>query len=78
VFFEITKDGKVARAVSLCCDMFIDDLPEILAMPGFPEGMRKILFDPDNQFASNRDSGSKLERRSSWAAISLDVAREQR
>src|SRR5450755_2131325 len=50
VFFEVTKDEKVARACALRCDMFIDDLPEILAMPGFPEGMRKVLFDPENQF----------------------------
>jgi hypothetical protein len=78
VFFELTKDEKVARAASLCCDMFIDDLPEILAMPGFPQGMRKILFDPDNQFASDADGAGKLDRHSSWVAISADVIRERR
>jgi hypothetical protein len=77
VFFELTKEAKVARAASLGCEMFIDDLPEILAMPGFPEGMRKILFDPDNQFAGSHDGKAKLDRRSSWAAISADVAYEQ-
>jgi hypothetical protein len=46
-------------------------------MPGFPERMRRILFDPDNQFAGGLDGGGKLDRRSSWAAISADVAREQ-
>ena len=30
VFFELTKDEKVARAHDLACDVFIDDLPEIL------------------------------------------------
>ena len=59
VFFELTKEDKVARAASLRCDVFIDDLPEILAMPGFPDGMRKILFDPENQFA-----GSPMARES--------------
>jgi hypothetical protein len=77
VFFELTKEEKVARAASLRCDMFIDDLPEILAMPGFPEGMRKLLFDSDNQFAGSPDGAEKLDRRSSWAAISADVVREQ-
>lgn len=77
VFFELTKEEKVARASGLRCDMFIDDLPEILAMPGFPDGMRRILFDPDNQFAGSDGGGGKLARRLSWADISADVAREQ-
>lgn len=46
IFFELTKEEKVARALALQVDVFIDDLPEILAMPGFPEGVRPILFDP--------------------------------
>jgi len=77
VFFELTKEEKVARAAGLGVDMFIDDLPEILAMPGFPHGMRKVLFDPDNQFAGRAEDASKLDRRSSWAAISADIGREQ-
>jgi hypothetical protein len=77
VFFELTKEEKVARAADLGVDMFIDDLPEILAMPGFPLGMRKILFDPDNQFAGRTGNGGEVDRRSSWAAISANIAREQ-
>src|SRR6266404_4116929 len=46
---------KVARAAALRCEVFVDDLPEILAMPGFPNGMRRILFDPENQFENARD-----------------------
>lgn len=75
VYFELTKEEKVARAADLRVDMFIDDLPEILAMPGFPQAMRKILFDPDNQFAGRTDR--QVDRHSSWAAISADIAREQ-
>jgi phosphoglycolate phosphatase-like HAD superfamily hydrolase len=77
VFFELTKEEKVARAADLRINMFIDDLPEILAMPGFPLGMRKILFDPDAQFVGHAEGSSNLDRRSSWAAISADIAREQ-
>ena len=76
VFFELSKEEKVARAADLGVDMFIDDLPEILSMPGFPPGMRKILFDPDERFAEAGNWDGKLERRLSWAAISADVACE--
>jgi len=64
VFLETTKEAKVARAASLACDVFIDDLPEILAMDGFPRGMRKILFDPGNSHAAG-----PFETRRNWAEI---------
>ena len=72
VFFELTKGEKVARAHDLACDVFIDDLPEILNLSGFPPGMRKILFDPENQFAG--EAGA-FDRHISWAAISADLTR---
>jgi hypothetical protein len=71
VFFELTKQDKVARAAALRCEVFIDDLPEILAMPGFPDGMRRILFDPENQFENSSDHAGA--RSSSWAAITADL-----
>jgi hypothetical protein len=75
VFFEATKTEKVARAAALRVDVFIDDLPEILAMEGFPSGMRAILFDPDNAFAepaTSNDKG-KLDRCRNWPAIAALV-----
>jgi len=74
VFFELTKDEKVARAKALACQLFVDDLPEILAMSGFPVGMHKVLFDPENQFA---DKAAQFDRRASWAEIAADFARER-
>jgi len=74
VFFELTKDEKVARAKALACEVFIDDLPEILAMDGFPVGMHKVLFDPENQFAGK---AAQFDRRASWAEIAADFARER-
>ena len=68
VFFELTPQDKVARAAALACEVFIDDLPEILAMPGFPKGMRRILFDPENRFEN-----SGYHRGSSWAGITADL-----
>jgi hypothetical protein len=77
VFFELTKEEKIARAAGLRCEIFIDDLPEILTMPGFPDGMLRILFDPENRFASVAESIGKLHRRLSWAAITADLNRER-
>jgi hypothetical protein len=76
VFFELTKEDKVARAAALHCEVFVDDLPEILAMPGFPDGMRRILFDPENQFENSRDHTRNFIRSASWAAITADLARD--
>jgi hypothetical protein len=75
VFFELTADAKVARAVALRCDMFVDDLPEILAMPGFPAGMRRVLFDPGNRFAGAASEIGNIERRNSWPAIAAELNR---
>lgn len=44
VFFELTKEAKVARIVALGCTHYIDDLPEILDM--LPGDIQKILFSP--------------------------------
>ncbi|MBV5302735.1 MAG: hypothetical protein JZU70_00795 [Chlorobium sp.] len=44
VFFELTKEAKVARIIHLGCTHYVDDLPEILAM--LPETIVRILFDP--------------------------------
>lgn len=66
IHFETSKEGKVARAAALGCHIFIDDLPEILALPGFPAGMRPILFDPEGHYAQ---AGLPYPRFSTWAGI---------
>ena len=35
MFFELTKEAKVARIGGLGCTHFIDDLPEFLREPGW-------------------------------------------
>jgi len=47
LFFELTKEAKVKRIADINCDVYIDDLPEILNSPEFPKHTEKILFDPD-------------------------------
>ena len=43
-FFELTKDEKINRIKQQGCDIFIDDLPEILQDPAFPDKTKRILF----------------------------------
>lgn len=65
VFFELTKEEKLRRIGSACCNWFIDDLPEILLAPQFPEGVSRMLFDPDAHHAD----GSALPRMGNWTDI---------
>lgn len=44
VFFEPTRDEKVARIASLKLSHFIDDLPEVFAEPAFPAATAAIAF----------------------------------
>ena len=67
--FELTKDKKLARALTLGVDVFIDDLPEILAMPGWPEAVRRVLFDPDGHRPDGTWKGHRFERHATWAAL---------
>ncbi|MCR9219906.1 MAG: HAD family hydrolase [Alphaproteobacteria bacterium] len=69
-FFEITKEEKVARAAALEVDVFIDDLPEILAMEGFPPSCRRILFDPTGYSGAGSPA---FERLSSWRDIHAEL-----
>lgn len=65
IFFELTKEEKVARIADCNCDYYIDDLPEILQMQGFPEKTTRILFDPENNH-TDKNMHAKL---SSWKDI---------
>jgi len=48
VFFEESKQAKIARIQELECTHYIDDLPEILEM--LPRNIQAILFDPNNNY----------------------------
>lgn len=65
VYFELTKEEKIQRIVSLKCTHFIDDLPEILIADGVPRDLTKILFDPSDDF---QDIPNVVRKRS-WAEI---------
>lgn len=61
VFFELTKEDKLARITDLKCSVYLDDLPEILLAPSFPGGTEPLLFDPDGHHPD-----SPLPRIRSW------------
>ncbi len=52
LFFELTKEEKLRRIAACGCDIFVDDLPEILLAAGFPEHTRRLLFDPEGHHAA--------------------------
>jgi hypothetical protein len=59
--FESTREQKIQTINDYQCDVFIDDLPEILENREFPLETQRILFDPENQHKTNT-----LERANSW------------
>ena len=72
IYFEVTKEDKLARIQNFGCDVFIDDLPEILMAPTFPRQVKRFLFDPDNNHATK--SLDELQLVSSWPAFAGAVA----
>lgn len=65
VYFELTKLEKLERIGKLGCSSFIDDLPEFLSETGFPAGVERILFDPQNHYPT----GYSFRRITSWGEI---------
>ncbi len=65
VFFELTKQDKLARIAARGCTHFIDDLPEFLSEPEFPDGVERILFDPGQVHRTD----PPFHRVDSWAEI---------
>ena len=46
VYFEVSKEKKIKRILSLNCTHYIDDLPEILEL--LPKSISRILYDPNS------------------------------
>lgn len=44
VWFETTREEKIARLASLNPAAFVDDLPEVLGHPDFPAGVTRVLY----------------------------------
>lgn len=67
--FLDSRADKVAAIARRNCDLFIDDLPEVFAEPGFPARTTALLFDADgtHPFAVGR------QRFTHWREISAAV-----
>ncbi|WP_445775314.1 hypothetical protein [Shewanella sp.] len=84
LYFEPTREAKVARIQKLDCTHFIDDLPEVFEERSFPKATTKILFAPGSEggdkreqqvFASWRELGAALLGTESEAEMATMVAR---
>ncbi len=71
-FFETTLEKKIEKIEELCCDYFIDDLLEVLTKSEFPKNVKKILFDPNNQY----NKSSEYQKANSWKEI-LSIVNEK-
>ena len=69
VFFETTRDDKIARITQLGCAVFIDDLEEVLLDPAFPRQCRRLHLAID-MLAATEDG---LDRFPGWKAIEDDL-----
>lgn len=72
VYFEGTRQEKIARITQLDCSHFIDDLEEVLTDPEFPKSVERILF-------SESGAGSMPEPIvvcPTWRAVEQQVFRD--
>ncbi|TAK78053.1 MAG: hypothetical protein EPO11_01765 [Gammaproteobacteria bacterium] len=65
IFFETTREEKIARIHALHCTHFIDDLIEVLGSPLFPPTVQRFLFQP--QVSNERYDG--IKQYSNWIEI---------
>jgi hypothetical protein len=50
--FELTKKEKIKKIEVQKCDIFLDDLPEILLAENFPATTKRCLFDPERNYTA--------------------------
>jgi len=62
VYFEVSKEAKLARILEFGCAVFIDDLPEILLAEAFPKNTSPVLFDPEGNHEGDSLPGITIVR----------------
>jgi hypothetical protein len=68
VFFNKTKSEKILKIKNLECNIFLDDLPEILLAEDFPESTKRCLFDPGRNYREL--DGDTINVLHSWDSFS--------
>lgn len=64
VTFHESKAEKIVAISRAGCELFLDDLPEILSDPAFPDSTRGVLFSPDDE-----ETSWQGERVTSWRGL---------
>jgi hypothetical protein len=64
--FFPTREQKIAEIARQGCDLFIDDLEEVLTDPAFPPATRRLLFAPQGAVGG-------LDAFPDWASIAKAV-----
>lgn len=64
VFFEETLQAKLQRIAQLRCDIFIDDLTDVLTHDDFPKSCRGILLSADHDSKDSRFTAATWQRMS--------------
>lgn len=72
LYFEETRDGKIARIASIGCRAFIDDLVDVLRHPAFPRAVERIWFAGDQA----ETAGAGLSALRTWAEVLDTVLRK--
>jgi hypothetical protein len=57
VFFCSTRAEKVRRIHLLGCEVFVDDLEEVLTDVGFPQGVQRFLYEPGALIETHAKAG---------------------
>lgn len=73
VYFESTRDEKIARIARLKCSHFVDDLEEVLNDPEFPSGIERILFSE----TAPSEIASDIVVCPTWRDVERQVFRDQ-
>lgn len=74
VNFLETKTEKIEKISSLGCNVFLDDLPELLLDTEFPMGVHKYLFDPHLKYIS--EATTSLDAIKSWSDFRLKIIKK--
>ncbi|WP_027192577.1 HAD family hydrolase [Fundidesulfovibrio putealis] len=69
VFFEQTRQEKLARIAALNPTHFLDDLPEVLGHECFPEGVARILYDQTGTVITPAGVGRAGSWRDVWCRL---------
>ena len=68
-FFYETREQKIAAMSTMGCEVFLDDLPEVLGDEHFPQTCQAILFDPERSHTQ-----SECTRIAHWSELPVLIS----